>query len=272
MDKILVIIPVMNLWDRYTIHCLESLVASKCEVNFEVLVIDNASVDDSFGKAQDFANRKLPGKMHVIRNEENVGCAGGWNVGLDYALKNDFSHVLIANNDVLFSPFAIQRLYKAIKDTGVALVSAVDVAAEVSLPTDILDEAHQVNSKETSLAPHPNFSCFMISRKTIDDVGFFDESFFPAYFEDNDYHYRIKIACGENGALATLPATFYHFGSKTQNESSQMPVVQGTQFEKNRDYFAKKWGGVPGHEQFNKPFNNDNATIKDVTRRTKAGE
>lgn len=266
MDKILIILPVVNLWDEYTIHCMESIHAQVGTTPFEVVLIDNASVDQTLNKAQDFAGRKLPGRLHVIHNDVNRGCGGGWNQGLDYGLANGFTHFAILNNDILLSPFTIQRMYDRMKKGGVLLTSAVDVLREVVVPQQVLDADNQVNKKEESEAPHPNFSCFMINLETVERVGFFDEDFFPAYFEDNDYHYRVKLAGGE--AIANTTAVFIHYGSRTQNQKADGPVVPGPAFENNRAYFMRKWGGAPGFEKFSTPFNNQNESLTYAKRRS----
>jgi GT2 family glycosyltransferase len=266
-NKILVVLPVINLWSRYTLHCVESIYSSKCNVPVDVLIVDNNSTDETVENARDFGNRKMPNHFHVKHNDTNKGCAGGWNDGVDFALKNGFTHILIANNDILFAPNTIQIMYDRIIKGDKYLVSAVDISRELKIPQDILDENNPINKKETSEAPHPNFSCYMITAKTIEDVGMFDEGFYPAYFEDNDYHYRLKLAGGDDTAIAHLPAVFYHYGSRTQNESSNMPVVPSKMFEDNRNYFTRKWGGIPTRETFKNPFNDLTKNIKNVTRR-----
>jgi GT2 family glycosyltransferase len=99
---------------------------------------------------------------------------------------------------------------------------------------------------------HPNFAAFMLGHACWESVGPFDEGFFPAYFEDNDYHRRIQLA----GLRAVVhpPAMFYHFGSQTQNESVARPVVTSEMFERNRDRYVRKWGGLPGAERLAAPF------------------
>jgi hypothetical protein len=104
-------------------------------------------------------------------------------------------------------------------------------------------------------APHPNFSAFMISRDCWRQTGEFDEEFRPAYWEDNDYHYRMKVA--GQVAVTFPPALFYHFGSRTQMEAAEngQPLTSGPQFEKLRGYYVAKWGGPPGGEVYRVPFN-----------------
>lgn len=256
-NKILIVIPVMNLWDRYTIHCMESIYASKCEVPFEVVIVDNASVDKTVECATDFGNRKMPGRVHVIHNDTNKGCAAGWNQGVQFGIDNGFTHFLVINNDILLSPFTIQHLFNRISGSDKLLVSAVDVSREVSTPQAVLNGDDPINKKETSEAPHPNFSCFMISLETIERVGMFEEIYYPAYWEDNSYHYRLKVIGGPESAIASLPAIFYHYGSRTQNEGdpNKKPVVMGSAFERNRDRYIDLWGGLPGAERFVNPRN-----------------
>jgi GT2 family glycosyltransferase len=253
-DKILVIVPVLNLWERYTKPMLESLHCSVAP--WAVYLIDNGSTDYTKEVSQlDIASSAASKVLIVKRNEENKGCGGGWNQGLEYGMAHGFTHFLIVNNDVLLSPLTIDRLYTRFKVGDKLLVSAVDVSGELPVPQQILDPNHPVSHKDASEAPHPSFSCFMVSRETVEKVGYFDEAFFPAYFEDNDFHYRIKLAAGDEAAIATTRAVYYHFGSRTQNEAIAAPIVKGDMFEANRRYFIRKWGGAPGSEQFTHPFN-----------------
>jgi len=159
--------------------------------------------------------------------------------------------VVVLNNDVLCHPDCINRLARRIERNDVALATAVDVRETVSAPEEVFripPGAHD-HLAETD---HPNFSAFILHRHCWETVGPFDEAFFPAYFEDNDYHRRIALAGLR--AVAHPPAIFYHYGSRTQNESCPTPVVPGDAFERNRDYYIRKWGGPPGAESFTAPF------------------
>ena len=266
MDKILIVIPVLNLWNEYTIHCMESIVASVFSggtpvADYEVVIVDNGSSDVTFNNATDFASRKLPGRMHVLHNDVNRGCAGGWNQGVAWGMERGFTHFLIANNDILMGPRTIENLYKRMMKGDKLLVSAIDVIRELTVPQQVLDVDNQINWKEDTEAPHPSFSCFMINRECIDKVGYFDETFFPAYFEDNDYHYRIKLAAGPDAAIANTTGVFVHYGSRTQNQVAG-GVVPGNTFQANEAYFSRKWGGPPTREVWDHPFNDQS---KDLT-------
>jgi glycosyltransferase involved in cell wall biosynthesis len=58
-------------YGRYLRQCLESIFAQTYE-NIELCFSDNASTDESWGIALEFA-RKYPGKMHITRNRKNFG-------------------------------------------------------------------------------------------------------------------------------------------------------------------------------------------------------
>lgn len=266
MNKILVVLPVINLWDEYTIHCMESIARQKCDVPFEVLIIDNGSTDMTVEKAHDFEGRKMPGRVHVVSNQKNNGVSGAWNQGIEWGLANGFTHIVVSNNDTRFGPFMLQGMYDRMERGGILLTSAVNVIREVVVPDDIDGEEHPVNHKADTEAPHPDFACFMVTQKTIDEVGWFDEEFFPAFFEDNDYHWRCKLAGGDNAAIANTKAVFIHYGSRTQNQAQSGPIVPGEKFRQNEQYFIRKWGGPTGHEQYSKPFNDESKDHKYAKR------
>ena len=145
----------------------------------------------------------------------------------------------------------------------VGMVTCMDVRGEVTekglLP--IMIESLNANDKlSCDEAPNPNFSAFMLSKQCWEEVGEMDEVFAPAYFEDNDYHYRMKVL--GIPAIVLPTAMFYHYGSRTQNEATSLPIVNGSMFENNRASYAKKWGGVPGSETFKSPYNDESKSVK----------
>lgn len=181
----------------------------------------------------------------------NDPLAKAWNEGSKWAISEDCTHILICNDDILFSPWTVDALVRHLddkKNKDCVLVSACDQRADLPDPYAVLT-LEEPAAKSTS--EHPDFACFMIRPDTLDRVGAFDERFVPAYFEDNDYHYRIKLL--GLTAEATTDAPYFHFGSQTQN-GGDGPVVPSYVFENNRAYFQKKWGGLPGQETFKEPF------------------
>jgi hypothetical protein len=82
-------------------------------------------------------------------------------------------------------------------------------------------------------------------------VGGYDINF-PAYFSDNDFYRRLKLAgyeCLESGISVG------HMGSQTINSDPFLKFLNGVTFPLYRQYYIAKWGGEPGQETFRTPFN-----------------
>lgn len=244
MSKIQIIIPCINLWEKYTKQCIESI---KTTHDYRILLIDNASTDETLVEA----GKLVSNTFSHLRNNEKLSCAQSWNVGVKDAFERGYEYVLILNNDIILHPTAIDTLVKRFEKGDAAMVTCMDVRGETT--PDALQ--YITPNPETPEAEHPNFSAFMISTEYWDKIGEFDEEFFPAYFEDNDAHYRMKLAGLRAIVLPT--ALFYHYGSRTQNEASGTgaPIVSSPAFERNRWYYTQKWGGPPGQERYTIPFN-----------------
>lgn len=88
--------------------------------NFKVVVIDNGSTDGTKEWIkQNFSN------IFVLRTEKNLGYAGGFNFGLNYAFnKEKADYVLITNNDVKADSKVISELVKvAVSDSKIGFVT-----------------------------------------------------------------------------------------------------------------------------------------------------
>jgi len=259
--KIGVVMPVMNLWTKYSLPCLESI---KTKHDKYIIVVDNASSDITPSSARMYGKAKP--YFFYRRNERNLGVSPAWNYGVAKCFEVGCDYVLVINNDVLLHPEMIDNLVERFekKDEDVVMVTAMDIRGDLTNPTDVLTiSTSAYDSVEESV--HPNYSAFMINKKYWNTIGEFDEGFMPAYFEDNDSHYRIKVAGLK--AITYPPALFYHYGSATQNENRMNPVVASVMFEKNRDYFRSKWGGLPSEEKFTHPFNDESKDITWTTQR-----
>jgi len=193
------------------------------------------------------ASVDVPVHPYVIDNyDNNRGVSGAWNEGMDRAIADGHRYAIISNDDVEFRPGTIHKLYSAMINNNLVIVSA----------------NQNVDSPEESLLESADFYCFMVDMpKLLRVCGRFDQNFTPAYFEDNDMHRRIILAGLTTKIHAGAKA--FHHGSATQNGTPGGPVTPPHQFEQNRAYFIRKWGGNPTQESFSTPFDDPNKTIKD---------
>jgi hypothetical protein len=87
----------------------------------------------------------------------------------------------------------------------------------------------------------------------IDQIGFFDEQFSPAYFEDNDYAWRMKLA---NTPQIAVPGTvMHHWASSTLlSYTPEELEAHHKAFRLNEERYLAKWGGKPEFEKWTVPY------------------
>jgi hypothetical protein len=197
--------------------------------------------------------------------------AASWNLGCEVLFARGVPAVIVANDDILCSPTAIDGLVGCWQETQVDLVSGVDLHESMP-PEEIL---HYTGQPGYEFTPWPDFSFFLLPRTTWERVGRFDESFLKAYFEDDDYQARGTLLGLR--FVGTTAAPFYHFGGRTAVNESNKGIdiyVSDSDFEANREYFLEKWGHEPvvGNERMRQvyyptPFNDPTLTPRDTPRR-----
>ena len=164
--------------------------------------------------------------------------ARGWNDGIRLAAGFKCKYILVINADIVLKSDCIDRLV----EFGEANPDITLWSAGAWADLETLEQAPQPGNT----SEHPSFSCFMVRPNFFDNVGQFDESITPAYFEDNDMHARIALL----GLKAVVwdGAWFHHFGSRAMAGDPDLARWIAPQFDKNRDYFAFKWGSQPVNE------------------------
>lgn len=87
-----------------TLQALESLSAMTYPA-FDLLVVDNGSTDGSLEAVAE----RFP-EVTQVRTEENLGPAGGANLGIRHALEAGYDYLLILNNDIEVAPDMLTEL------------------------------------------------------------------------------------------------------------------------------------------------------------------
>ena len=142
-------------------------------------------------------------KVTVLDLPANQGVSGSWNLGIK---SFPYAHRwFIVSNDVVFEPGALEMLAQARRD-------------EITLTGD---------------APH--WQAFALGDEAVNDIGLFDESLFPAYFEDNDYMRRAEFV-GVN--IRRLDLKLRHDNSSTIKAGYQEKNAK-TYSSNERHYQAK---------------------------------
>ena len=202
MQKYSVVIPVLNQL-KYTQQCLESLMAAGTAKE-QVLVIDNASTDDSSAWLQ---QQGYP----FLRNSFNFGCGGAWAQG---AMRSTAEWVIFLNNDVVLCDAFCDRLIAAAERLGCDVISPGMVENE--LDYDVAAYAQEYLSSMAGLVRHGKAHgvCFAVRSSLFSEVGFPDTDRALGGHEDSEYFLRC-LAAGKKLAI-TGSCFLHHFGSITQ--------------------------------------------------------
>lgn len=224
-----------------------------------VLAIDNGSTDG----ASQMLN-SLGSRVHVVHNMPGKSVAASWNDALRLLFDQDGEEaVLVMNNDVRIRP----DFYETLLADGGGFVTGVGVNGRIVRDSHdgfrVLDpglgELFPGPSPRGESRPHPDFSAFLIRRNVWQLVGEFDETFRPAWMEDNDYHVRLAMA----GVDAhTTGAPFWHLASgtlKSIGDAQRLPYHEA--YRRNAEHFMTKWGFLPATPEYDRFFESRRAHI-----------
>lgn len=239
-----IIIPVYNAL-AYTKACLETLFCQRHGVDFEVIVINNASTDGTKLWLDEF--KKAWPKLRVIHNKSNRGFAPAVNQGLLLALGR---YLVILNNDTLPASGWLEALVKAAEnEPAYGILSPLTnyvgegpQQAEEAKHLSVSEvENFALRIKENDLiVQEPRrlvFFCVLIKREVVDLIGLLDEGYIRGNFEDDDYCFRAVVAGFKLGIVQN--AFVYHHGSATFKTNE---MTYSAYFEENRERFFLKVG------------------------------
>jgi GT2 family glycosyltransferase/glycosyltransferase involved in cell wall biosynthesis len=200
----------------------------------EWIIIDNASTDYT----QRWIQEKMKGPRFLLTQKENIGVARSWNLGIAKAFERGHDLAFVVNNDIVFAQDTLDNLMEWY--SGGQICSVVSIGPDSSrLP---------MYSRKKLGVPQASFIGFLIDPKVIERVGWFDEEYELAYFEDDDY----KMRCRSEGVqmMGCLDAPVAHRGSQAIKQGG---VQHEPQFTENKKRFASKWGFVSGLVVEDKP-------------------
>jgi GT2 family glycosyltransferase len=177
----------------------------------EIVICDNGN-QDIITRENDFV---------IYRPKDNLNVSGSWNMLLDYCVKVGATHALVLNDDV----------YLGRTEHEVKLI----IKNNPNLPF--------INSLM-------NWSSFILSIDGYNKIGAFDEHYFPNYFNDNDYCYRMRLLGLERLNTSFLNPVVYR-NSMTIAKNPSL----NNRFTEYRQNYINKWGGLPTEEKYHTKFN-----------------
>ncbi len=198
---------------QLVLDCLDSLFNCVPAYDFEVIVVDNKSVDDSTERI-----RSAFPTVNLLQMEINEGLTKAFNRGV---AESCGEYVLSLDNDTIVLPGSLDAMIEFADRTpgagacGVKLVNPDGSAQHTArrfprvsnaifgrgswltkwFPGNSVSRSYLMCDEEASEQPYEvdtlSAACLMVRRQVIDEIGPLDESFF-VYWCDTDWCFRIK--------------------------------------------------------------------------------
>jgi GT2 family glycosyltransferase len=228
---------------RVTAQLLESIQKSSFK-NLEVIVVNNGCTE-----ANPMPFKEFYPWVIEINSKENLGFAGGNNLGLKYAIGD---YLFFLNNDTELPFDCIGKLIETLhNDNSLAGVSpkliyhetknVIQYAGYNKLNTYTMQciarGKGEIDTNQYNKTEYTNFlhgAAMMLKRSVIDKVGLMDDRYF-LYYEELDWIYRIKKQGYKIAYVAN--AVVYHKESISTGKNSPLKTYYLT---RNRILFARK--------------------------------
>lgn len=137
MASVDVVIPNYN-YGRYLRSCVESVLEQDIQA-LRVIIIDNASTDDSLTLARDLAARNA--RVEIIAHETNRGAKASWNEAIDVAA-SDYFMILCA--DDLLAPGALRRAVDVMeRDERIVFTHGAEIALQGQAAPELIPQTPQ---------------------------------------------------------------------------------------------------------------------------------
>lgn len=224
-----------------TAECLESL-KDLDYGNYNIVLVDNGSDNNEGDKLKE----KFP-YIHLIKNAENRGFAGGNNDGINWAVRNGFEYIVNLNNDCIVTKgwltglleglqlgnadFAASRIMYYPDTNLICSYKDVLLADTTLISIDRYEEYNNLDKIEKNYVANGAASIYSsrcLESVKIKENQFFDELYF-AYCEDVDL--GMRLSSKSYRGVCVPQAVVYHKHSRTAGEYSALTLFLS---EKNR--------------------------------------
>lgn len=192
---------------EYNKKCISSVLNSTCKEKLQVVVVDNASTDDSLSQLRN--DWKENEQVHLLQLDVNYGFSRANNEGIRWLCEKGIQYYLLLNNDTEIAEDTIEKMFGMHKQTGSIVVPKIlyadnpdviwyaggDFSKGIKKPIQRgLNKIDQGQYDKGGYCDFANGCCMMLSNQHLSKIGFLNEDFF-LYYEDTEYSLR----AGEKG-------------------------------------------------------------------------
>lgn len=228
--------------EKFILECIQSVKNHTFDFELDFIIIDNNSTDNTLRKLEE-----INFDYKFIQNEKNLGYATACNQGIKLSCS---PYIFILNPDTKFLNNALDIFYEFMKMPEHSNVwccggllfnehqeirniyrfpKIKDVLLEqfgfYRLQNDLKKTMDYINTENIIVEYVPGAAMF-IRKKSLDEIGLFNESFFLNY-EETELAFRAKTK--EYKSVICTDAKILHYGSKS--------------FKSNKEYLEHLWEG-----------------------------
>jgi len=209
-------------------HCLLSI-SEHCDTSaLELIVIDNASLDDTHDYLEELKEKNFL-NCRIVTNKKNAGFAASINQGLEKA-RGDYACII--HNDIEFTGDALSQL-KNIMDNHPDF-AIVGPSTNKTLNPDQAERNIEDSDPKLMRAEYLDSFCMMVRTDTNLRM---DEQYQLAFFEDIDLCFQARKD-GHKVGIAPHVSLKHYFGTTTFSLDLD---TESEQYWKNISYFNEKW-------------------------------
>ncbi|MCI6714490.1 MAG: glycosyltransferase family 2 protein [Lachnospiraceae bacterium] len=242
MEKLAIILVNYN-GKQYNEACIDSILAGQSSCDKSIIVVDNASQDDSMELLRKRYNNDA--RIELIALEDNYGFSYANNVGIRRAIEEDADYVLLLNNDTEIDVDMLARLEECAQRHPDSMIvpkiyysdrrdviwsAGGKVSPLIRKVSHIgVDQVDRGQFEEEAEIAFATGCALMIPKGVIEQAGLLDEDFF-LYYEDTEYSFRLT---GMGISIYYCPkAVMYHkVGASTKGADSPLCAY----------YIARNW-------------------------------
>ncbi len=258
-----------NGWEL-TKQCIESILRH-FKGPYRIYLVDNAS---SIVMPEGYKDILHNHNVKLIEGKMNRGYSAGNNLGIKAALKDGCSHILISNNDILFTQDILEELLNFFEQNKKAGIAAPKVMLKDGVPQQVQlrckltlggkylnilrktplkflskrfvnDFYYTGNDKEPIKVYMVSGCCFMVSKECIRKIGYFDENTF-LYEEENIMGCKMEREDFASYILPNITVLHLHGQSTEKMKAFSFVCMIESEIYYCRQYLrCHKWSVLP---------------------------
>jgi GT2 family glycosyltransferase len=250
-----------------TKNCIESIIANTHKISYEIIVVDNASNDESVeeirnskfsAKGGSASGGKIRNEIKIIENNKNLGYSKANNIGIKAA---SGKAILLLNSDTLVLPNSIDQAYKHLEEADILTINLqnedrtnqqaagfgpnlFNIFCWAFFIDDLpflgnLIHPYQISNKTYFNTSHDvdwvMGAFFMMKKEVWEKIGMLDENIFM-YGEEMEFCHRARVAKFKVMYFASPSIIHYGMGSSESSENAIVGEYKALRYFFNKNY------------------------------------